>query len=153
MTRLLAFVMITMCLLLAGCGDNSPSLHPEEAAAVERIRSLGGKVELSGDHRVIKVYLHETKVMDDDLAQVAKLSKLQNLFLGKTPISDAGLAYLSTLTELKTLSLNSTHVTDAGLKNLSALTKLKTLNLQETQVTAAGMKRLKQSVPDLKIAR
>lgn len=148
--ELAASALLVLC--LAGCSGTSESIHPDEAAAVEKIRALGGKVELSVD-RVIKVYLHETKVTDHDLAHLAKLSKVQNLFLGKTQIGDAGLEHLSGLTDLKTLSLNGTQVTDAGLQALSKLKNLKTLNVQETQVTPAGAKRMRQWLPELKVAR
>lgn len=149
-------VRLPLILLLGlfGC-HQPPSAHPDEAAAIAAIQKLGGKVEFEGDgteRRVFKVYLHSTKVTDDDLAMLKKLPKLRNLFLGKTQISDAGLEHLEKSAELQTLSLNSTHVTDAGLQSLNWLKNLKTLNLQETQVTPAGAAQLRKSLPAAKIA-
>jgi hypothetical protein len=132
------------------------AVQPDEAAAVAAIQKLGGKVEFDGtgaDRRVVKVYLHQTQVSNDDLIALEKLPKLRNLFLGKTKISDQGLAHLEQAVELETLSLNATRVTDEGLKSLSGLKNLKTVNLQETQVTQAGVSQLRKSLPTAKIAR
>lgn len=145
-----------LLMIVAGCGQSPEMIHPEEAEAIAKIRQLGGKVELNqqtGGRRAVKVYLHETNVGDNDLASLAQLPKLQNLFLGRTRTSDAGLEHLAALSELKTLSLNGTQVTDAGLQSLTGLKNLKMLNLQETRVTVAGAKRLRQTLPDLTIAR
>lgn len=137
-----------------GCGQSAG--HPDEVAAVAAIRKLGGKVEF-GDtgprRRVVKVYLHQTAVRDDDLAALAKLPSLRNVFLGKTQIGDAGLEHLAGATQMQTLSLNATRVTDAGLQSLNGLTNLKTLNLQETQVTAGGAAELKKTLGGVTIAR
>ena len=148
------FASVLFIVFVMGCGR--PAGHLDEAAAVEAIQRLGGKVDYDGegaDRRVVKVYLHQTPVTDDDLAVLEKLPKLRNLFLGQTKIGDAGLVHLEQATELETLSVNATNLTDAGLKSLEGLKHLKTLNLQETRVTAAGVAQLRKSLPTAKIAR
>jgi hypothetical protein len=153
-SKILFAISVWLILAIAGC-TQSPG-GADEAAAVALIQKLGGKVEYEGERaerRVVKVYLHQTRVSDDDLAVLEKLPKLRNLFLGKTKIGDAGLSHLEHADELQTLSLNSTAVTDAGLKSLSELKNLKTINLQETRVTAAGAAQLRKSLPAVKIAR
>ena len=151
--KVLACWFLVLPLLVAGCG---PAVNASEAAAIAKIRKLGGKVEFDETHSdrpVTKVYLHATAVSDADLAELIKLTKLKNLFLGKTKISDAGLEHLKGMTRLETLSLNSTEITDAGLPALSSLTGLKTLNLQETKTTAAGIDVLRRQLPVTSIAR
>ena len=148
--------LIAILPMIAVCGCSRAGAHPDEAAAVAAIQKLGGKVDYAGEgaeRRVIKVYLHQTQVGDDDLVVLKKLPKLKNLFLGKTNIGDPGLTHLEQAAELQTLGLNSTRVTDAGLKSLAELKNLKTVNLQETQVTAAGAAQLRKSLPAAKIAR
>jgi hypothetical protein len=149
---------VCWCLLLVlsatGCGK--PAGSPAEAAVVAAIRKLGGKVEFDEkqpDHPVLKVYLHRTDVMDSDLAEFPKLTRLQNLFLGQTKITDTGLEHLKGMIQLQTLSLNGTSVTDAGLVSLSTLTGLKTLNLQETKTTTAGVDELRRVLRTAMIAR
>lgn len=150
----LRFGSFVLVLIAIGCGKTKG--NSDEAAVVAAIQKLKGKVELEPEgpeQRVIKVYLHQTAVQNDDLAMLSKLPKLRNVFLGKTAISDAGLEHLGKLVELVTLSLNSTQVTDEGLKSLGKLTKLKTLNLQETKVTKQGIAALKKQFPTVMIAQ
>lgn len=147
-------LIATLLICATGCGAHPGNTF--EAATVALIQKLGGKVEFDGpgpNRQVVKVYLHQSAVRDEDLAALKNLSKLRNLFLGKTKITDAGLEHLHSLRELQTLSLNSTSVTDVGLKSLTELTQLKTLNLQETPTTAAGATRLKKLLPRLTVAR
>lgn len=151
--RCLGVIWCVAGLLIAGCGGGA--VNPSEAATVALIQKLGGKVETDAekpDHSVLKVYLHNTKVQDADLASLKSLLRLQNLFLGKTGITDAGVEKLGTLTRLQTLSLNGTSVTDAGLKYLAPLSNLRTLNLQETKVTPTGIAELKRVLPTTTIA-
>lgn len=141
-------------ILCVGC--QRATGNPAEAAAIAAIQQLGGKVEVdekNPDKPAIKVYLHRTRVKDSDLAHLAQLKQLQNLFLGRTQITDAGLVHLRQAIHLKTLSLNATGVTDAGLQHLIELKNLKTLNLQETKVTATGAAKLKAQIPAVTIAR
>jgi hypothetical protein len=140
-------------LLFAGC--NPSPQNPGEAAAVSMILKLNGKVEYSGegeDRHVIKVYLNETNVDDEDLGALEGLPNLRNLFLGNTEIGDDGLVHLGKCVELQTLSLNSTRVTDAGLGSLRTLKKMKTINLKETYVSAAGVSQLQKAIPGATIA-
>ena len=151
------WLMITVWTCLAwttGCGRSAG--HSDEAAAVAAIQRLGGKVEFDTngpDRRVQKVYLHQTRVRDDDLAVFEKLPKLQNVFLGKTDITDEGLKHLELATELRTISLNGTRVTDRGLLHLKDLKQLKTVNLQETKVTPAGIAAIKKDLSTTTFAR
>lgn len=147
----------TVALILAvgvmGCGHRG---NPQEAAAVAAIERLAGTVEYdekSPDKPVQKVYLNGTATTDADLAVLAKLPKLRNLFLGQTKITDAGLEHLKGRTSLVTLSLNSTDISDAGLKHVATLSGLKTLNLQDTKVSATGVQELRRALPTTTIAR
>lgn len=149
-----ALVAIGFIILSLGC--QSAAVTSDEAATIEAIRKLGGQVQFDESvqpRRVTKVYLHKTAVSDNDLNQLAKLTKLKNLFLGHTGITDAGLEELKSIRTLETLSLNSTRVTDAGLKSLAELKQLKTLNVQETAVTKKAVNQLKSILPNLAIGK
>lgn len=151
------FAVLWIAVMMAcSPGCEKPWGNSAERAAAAAIHKLGGKVELEGqrdEQHVVKVYLHNIALDDDDLAPLGQFSKLRNLFLGNTQIGDKALEHLHNLGELQTLSLNSTRVTDKGLQHLAKLTKLRTLNLQETDVTAAGVTQLRTSLPDTTVAR
>jgi hypothetical protein len=144
--------LLVLACAIAGCG---PKVNSAEAAAAAMIQRVGGRFEFdqqNAEHRIIKVFLHETKVTDADLESLGGIANLQALYLGRTAITDAGLAHLKGLRNLATLSLNNTAVSDQGLEHLSGLSRLKTLNLHETLVTAAGVAGLQQALPGVKIA-
>src|SRR5262249_52007664 len=100
--------------------------------AVKTIEALGGK--LTRDEKVpdkpgVAVNLHDSKVTDDDLKDLAGLKQLRALDLSENNITDAGLKHLAALPQLQTLNLRWTYVTDAGMKELAKLKGLRSLDL------------------------
>lgn len=83
--------------------------------------------------------LADTRVTDDGLAHVARLTDLRELHLDNTAITDAGLRHLPYLRELLILDLKGTKVTDAGLAYLAPLEKLQGLYLTRTVITDEGL--------------
>ncbi len=90
--------------------------------------------------RAFGLYLHNTKVTDAGLKELAALKSLRALGLGGTEVTDAGLNELAPLNSLQSLSVDNTKVTDAGLKELAGLENLRALDLRFTKVTDAGLK-------------
>lgn len=86
--------------------------------------------------------LHETRVDDRGLAELAECAALRRLLLNGLPITDAGLRPLSRLTNLEELGLAGTRVTDAGLSQLGSLRHLRSLSIQGTAITLSGVVRL-----------
>jgi internalin A len=80
---------------------------------------------------------------DAALAQVGRLTRIQELSGRLATASDAGLAHLKGLTDLSSLILRDTQITDAGLEHLSGLTSLTFLDLRGNKVTDAGLAHLK----------
>ena len=70
-----------------------------------------------------------------------------------TRVDDDAIEHLTRLTQLVTLDLSNTEVTDASNKNLKKLTNLRTLNLAGTKFTDDGARRLQRSLPNCKIDR
>ena len=91
---------------------------------------------------VVKVAFFSAPVTDAGLANVEKLSQLEELDLGGTRVTDVGLEHLTSLSQLHVLALNATRVTDAGLERLKELRRLKWLWLDDTQITDAGLEHL-----------
>ena len=76
------------------------------------------------------------------MAHLATMNSLKGLYLENSKISDEGLASVSKLTDLETLNLARTHIGDAGLARLDGLIRLENLGLDGTRVTDAGLVRL-----------
>jgi hypothetical protein len=104
---------------------------------------------------VVMLYIYSDEIADAGLAQIAGLTRLQELDLQSTQITDAGLAHLARLTRLQRLSLDGTKITDAGLAHLAGLTRLQWLWLlnNNSQVTDDGVKKLQQALPKCQIVR
>lgn len=86
------------------------------------------------------VTLAGTGVTDADLAKLS--TSIRNLNLEATEIGDAGLANLSRLTALEELVLDSTSVSDTGLAYLKTLSNLRRLRLANTYVEGDGLTHL-----------
>jgi hypothetical protein len=131
----------------------------KRAVAIATIQELGGIVKfdraqpfrphwlrpLLGDNspgEVVEVNMQAAKIRDADLAHVARMTKLKQLYLYNSPITNRGMTHLAGLKELKGLRLDGTQVTDAGLVHLADLQKLEHLDLYNTQVTNDGLTHL-----------
>jgi hypothetical protein len=130
----------------------------ERTVAILAIQDLGGTLkfdrtqsfrnwvrQLLGDKtpgEVVEVNMQAAKIRDADLAHVARMTKLKQLYLYNSPITDRGMTHLAGLKELKGLRLDGTQVTDFGLLHLANLQRLEHLDLYNTQVTNDGMTHL-----------
>lgn len=129
--------------LLAGC-SGSPSADQQATATIE---GLGGKA-VHKDGYVVHVDLSHVDSKDDDLAALAKLTRLEKVYLGRST-TDAGLVHLRGLTSLRSLDMQNTQITDAGLESLSGLTGLVQIYTHGSKITEAGVQSLKQRLPKL----
>ena len=71
----------------------------------------------------------------------------------ETKVTDTDLAILARVPELKQLWLSRTQVTDAGLVHLAGLPELDLLYLSETQVSDQGVSQLEKALPNIEIVR
>ena len=132
---------------IAGCGD-------EEQVALENLRSLGVRVENGFDGKRV-LFNHSpnaSKISDDDLLPLLKLSRVESVSVAHTSITDEGLSHLGGLTNLKSLTLSYTAITDAGLVHIKGLAKLRDLTLPK-RITDAGITDLQNSLPNCKIEK
>ncbi len=83
-----------------------------------------------------------SKVTDESLAPLEKMTWLEVLLLPEANVTDKGLVHLKNLTNLKKLTLYGTAVTDRGLVHLKRMTQLKDLRLGFTEVTDVGLEHL-----------
>lgn len=104
--------------------------------------ALGAKAEFDGSGAMRRLDLSRSRVTDQDLAQVARLTELEALDLRLTSVGDSGVLLLRSLVRLRTLNLFRTAITDAGLSIVSDMPMLETLLVGGTKVTDLGMKQL-----------
>lgn len=135
-------------------GDEGLAHLPTSVASISLNRTAvtdAGLVHLTGP-RLGVIHLCDTRVTDAGLVHLSRTTGLSYLHLRGTQITDAGLAQLSAL-PLLSLSLMDTKVTDACLIHLKGLKRLQILDLRLTDVTEEGVADLKQSLPQLTVAR
>ena len=120
--------------------------------------------------------MHNTKVGNDGLEHLRKMTSLTWLSLADTDITSAGLSHLNELKltgltfdgtkvtsdglvhiapqkELNTLSLNRTTVGDAGLSLLTGLSKLKVLYATDTLITDNGAREFSKAPRNCRVVR
>jgi hypothetical protein len=119
--------LIPVCLLSgADSRGADPKYHPDEAAAVARVKKLGGSAggrEDDPQKRVTLVRLSDTKVTDADLAVLKEFSRLEIVWLVVCEkVTDAGLEHLRGAKDLRWLDVTGTNVGDAGFAHLAGLT-------------------------------
>lgn len=110
--------------LIAGCAEPLP---PEHVAAISKMQGLGGKVVFEeGGYRL---NMTDSRIQDDDLAQLANV---QNLTV---------------------LDLRGTQVTDAGVQKIIPLKSLVLVLISGSRITDDGVAVLKKARPDIRVAR
>jgi len=102
-------------------------------------------------NKVHTLDLSKTKVSDDDLAHVAKMTNLRCLLLSRTSVGDNAMQHIIPLAQLEILNLYGTNVSDVGLEALANLTNLKKLYLWNSKATSKGGDKLKTKNPELTV--
>lgn len=85
------------------------------------------------------------ELLDEDLLNLNRLHKLEDLNLTNTNISSRGISYLNAANRIWALNLADTPVDDDGLRLLAKWPCLSNLYLDGTPVTDAGIAHLKTS--------
>lgn len=70
----------------------------------------------------------------------------------RSDFSDGDLALIASLTDLEDLWIDYTDVSDAGLRLLAAMPNLESLDVRDTRVTLDGVQRLRLANPRLRIS-
>jgi internalin A len=109
-----------------------------EAAIGEWLKSIGGKVEMTGGH-VTSVSMRSTSITDREMAVLTKLPQLSDLNLEQTEISSDGLSSIAAIKSLRSLNLGHTLLGDNALASLTPLVNLRTLHLSSTLVQGPGL--------------
>jgi hypothetical protein len=111
-----------------------------------------GLAEIERLSNLNELYVNYDAIGDAGLAQLSGLTRLECLAAhGCAAITDSGLAHLTTMNKLKSLYLSGTAVSDAGVKYLTALRGLKELDISNAGVTDAGVIELQRALPELEI--
>lgn len=92
-------------------------------------------------------------LLEDGLAHLRHLPRLEELHLRGRKISVAGLVHLGSLTELRSLDLSGTDMTDNGLTHISGLNRLQHLDLSYTPVSNSGIDYISRALPNCIISR
>jgi hypothetical protein len=80
------------------------------------------------------------------------LKKVKELILSGTKLTDEGLKEVTKLSNLSRLSLQVNNgITDEGLKEVTKLTQLERVQLYATKVTAEGVDELQKALPECTI--
>ena len=89
-----------------------------------------------------QLVLTETKITNECMHVIGRLSRLSLLDISDTSISDDGASQLATLVELETLGIYGTQITDSTVEIIARMPKLKMLNISFTAITDAGLLKL-----------
>lgn len=92
-----------------------------------------------------------TRLGDDGVGIVARISTLESLDLSGTAVSDRGVRRLAALGRLRYLNLDNTAVSDRGIVALAPLSRLSELNVSNTGVTDDGVARLTAALPEMDV--
>lgn len=107
-----------------------------------RITDDGLRV-LSRLSRLATLRLDDADIRGAGLAQLPHPEKLKTLWLSGTLLDDAGVAALARFSKLETLVIDRTRITDGGMKHLAKLRQLRRLDISRTAITDRGVKQLK----------
>lgn len=97
-----------------------------------------------------QLYVYGADLFDDEIARLAGLPLLDDLNLGGTRITDRSLEQLGRL-KLKRLFVTGTNLTDVGLTALYLCKTLQHIDVSRTRVTADGVANLRKSLPECEV--
>jgi len=124
--------------------DSKPVTTASAAAAIDRIKELGGKIKLGPKGQVVEVNLEASRATDDDVARLAPLGGIRKLKLWGAAITNKSIATLAGFPELVDLTLFNTRVDDRGIAALAEISTLRNVNLRRTTgMTNEGLAHLR----------
>lgn len=98
-------------------------------------------------NNILWLHAGNTKLTDQHLSVIGKMSRLSKLHLQGTAISDNGFDALKNLHSLQYLNVSGTAVSVSGLEKLTGLKALKKIFVFETAVTRRDLNRIKVTAP------
>jgi len=146
-TRILLIVVTVLAVLFATLGKRM-NRELQERRATSAIQRLGGRFDYdqSTSRSLMAggwLFRLTAFVLYEDFFQVTGVS------LDSTAIVDDDLATLALLPKLEGLDISSTEVTDAGVVHLAKVPNVKYVNAHKTKMTYAGVAELKSRRPSL----
>ncbi len=109
-----------------------------------------GMARLCQSQPLERLWLGQTAITDQTLAEIARCQSVTHVSIEGTPTSDTGLAELVQLPKLEFLSLGSPYFTPQGLAALSQARHLKELHLDRLPVNDLVLAALSR-LPDLEV--
>lgn len=97
---------------------------------------------LAGLTELEELYADDSPLTDACAPTLAKLTKLKVLHVQGSQLTDAGIAQLAKLTGLEELNLNGTPITDQAMETIGGFQALQALLISNTQITDEGLRRL-----------
>lgn len=97
---------------------------------------------ISKMHALNELSLRDTSIEDDWLVHLENLP-LIHLSIYGSKVTDEGMKHLAKISTLRSLNLTETDITDEGIRNLKPLRELTNLNLTRTKITNDGARALK----------
>lgn len=140
--------------LLAGCGEApvAPEAAPfPDEKVLLALDPFDPIYKLDNDGRVTHLKLDGRHVPGSVLAEVGKLSELQQLSLYAASLTDDDVVHLEDLRNLRNLGLGATAITDRGLTHLEKLPELRNAWLPKANLSAEAVEKLKKAVPGLSV--
>jgi internalin A len=126
--------------------ERKPTPPPRDEGIIDKIKRLGGRVEVNPSDGTLRVSYWSGNFTDDDLVALAALGNLGSIKLERCPITDRGIDRLAKNQRLFCVDLAQSAITDDGVKVLAKLPKLRSLNLAGTKTTDEGITSLKAHV-------
>jgi hypothetical protein len=91
---------------------------------------------------LLHLSIYGSKVTDEGMKHLAKITSLRSLNLSETDITDEGIRNLKPLKELINMNLTRTRITNDGVREFKAFRHLRNVDLDHTQVTPECLKTL-----------
>ncbi len=118
---------------------------PRKADEYLYLAPISVVAQLPAAFQIVAVGFPPRIASDDDLAVIARIDTVVDMWLVDSQVTDAGLRRLQPQKNLLSLQLDGTEVTDAGLKHLAGLPHLQALYIARNHVTGAGLADLHDS--------
>lgn len=156
MTHVSRFAALALgaAVFLSGCRQTAPLADEPFSADEKVLQALDAfnpiyKVDANG--RVTHLKLDGRHVLASALADVGKLTEIEELSLYAASLSDESLAHLHGLKKLARIGLGATPITDQGLAHLEKLPALRHIWLPKANVSDEGVAKLKAALPHLNV--
>ena len=134
--------LVGICVLLAIAAFLAGRQRQSFAEVSRSLDAIGARTYKNQANRIYHIAINDKRIVDQTLANVARMSTLEQLSLSRSTLGSGQTKHLASMNSLRSLTLYDTNLSSYELGYVSQCRNLEVLSLDGTPIGNAGIRSL-----------